>query len=326
MQVVPTFDGFAGQPSEHYSTAMSTGLQRSSVSAQSSTETRLLTPVGNQGCVAADISDTGITNCKSPPASEAAAVTNGSAPTNSPACEISTYPSFGQRRGPGMPPKPTPIPGTTQPGSERRDDADGSTLSESDTRASPEPPLTSSLPPVTSPAESPSTPHLSYEQRDAEHIRVQFSSTAMLGIRSLPDALAPHFRERLFAELLSIGKLRHDRQQQQMRQHGGGTGRAGRHAAALAPLLAHGSKAGPLHVPVRSSHSLWHISTLIRGGVSVSPSWDHGDISCLPSLYAHQSSLPVSQRSSLFTSRSRSSIHARWFLRGSRFLCMIEQP
>eukprot|EP00892_Ulva_mutabilis_P002056 jgi/Ulvmu1/11851/UM081_0009.1 len=133
----------------------------------------------------------------------------------------------------------------------------------------------SSQPPLDSPAMSPSTPLLSYEQSDAEHIKNQFSSTAMVGIRSLPDALAPHFRERLFAELLAIGKLRHERQQQQMRQHAGASGKADHHAAALAPLLAHGAKAGPLQVPVAAGQTapqersaLRHMFTVFEHGHS----------------------------------------------------------
>lgn len=208
----------------------------------------------------AETMDAGVTNCRSPRTSVASAVTNGSSPTNSPAHETSTCTPCGQKRGHGKPPKPTYMPGIAQSGSKHRDVTDRSSPAESDIRASPEQPLTSSLPAATSPTEAPSTPVLSYEQRDTEHIRVQFSSTAMLGIRSLPDALAPNFREKLFAELVSIGKLRHGRHQREMRQHGGGNEGPGRHAAALAPLLAHGSKAGPLHVPVRSSPSLWNFS------------------------------------------------------------------
>lgn len=250
MQDVATLDVFAGQPSELSATATPAGQPRQSVSAQDSKSARIMTTVATEPCGMASPPGTG---SKDGAAVQALDITdNYGASQQSPrGCGPGSHVHW--IGSTGRPPKPSDTGAVAQPGTKQRAMADRSRLSGSDNLESPEEHEAASSMLQDSPVEALASPALSYEQQDAEHVRVQFSSAAMQGIRSLPDALAPHFRERLFAELLAIGKLRHDRQQQQIRQHGGGNGRAGRHAAALAPLLAHGSKAGPLQVPVRSN-------------------------------------------------------------------------
>jgi hypothetical protein len=44
-----------------------------------------------------------------------------------------------------------------------------------------------------------------YINADAEEVANSFSIAAMVGIRSLPNALAPHFRQQLYQELVFTG-------------------------------------------------------------------------------------------------------------------------
>lgn len=217
--------------------------------------------------------DAGLATCTASSCHGTAESAHASSP-NPPSASEASSPNSHVPKHPsaGRPPKPALSFASGRSAANHRDLPPTSPRCISDTGTRPEQPLIqSSLPPVDSPARPPSTPRLSYEQQDHEHIRVQFSSAAMQGIRCLPNALAPHFRERLFAELLAIGKLRHERQQQQMRQHGGGKGITGRHTAALAPLLAHGTKAGPLQVPVRPIIPRLCSTAHIRLSIGASP-------------------------------------------------------
>ena len=81
----------------------------------------------------------------------------------------------------------------------------------------------------------------------------------MVGLRSLPNALQPHFRERLFAELVAVGQARRQQQRQKMSSNIYATAAHPEMAAALMPLLAHSTKGRPLQTPVRHPAQLCRI-------------------------------------------------------------------
>jgi hypothetical protein len=119
----------------------------------------------------------------------------------------------------------------------------------------------SALPPCT-----PEQPQQTcFGRSDLEHVKVQYSKIGMLGLRSLPDALKPNFRERLFAELVSIGQARRQQQRQKMSSNIYASAPHPDMAAALMPLLAHSTKGPPLQTPACSPHksAYMHINDLI---------------------------------------------------------------
>lgn len=91
-----------------------------------------------------------------------------------------------------------------------------------------------------------------FGRSDHEHVKAQYNKASMLGLRSLPDALQPHFRERLFAELVAIGQARRHQQRQKMSSNIYASNPHPEMAAALMPLLAHSTKGPPLQTQVHS--------------------------------------------------------------------------
>lgn len=98
-----------------------------------------------------------------------------------------------------------------------------------------------------------------FGRSDDEHVKAQYSKIGMLGLRSLPDALQPHFRERLFGELVAVGQARRQQQRQKMSSSIYATAAHPEMAAALMPLLAHSTKGRPLQTAVRFPLQLCNI-------------------------------------------------------------------
>jgi hypothetical protein len=98
-----------------------------------------------------------------------------------------------------------------------------------------------------------------FGRSDKEHVFTQWSSGTCLGIRSLPNALQPGFREQLFTELVAMGQARRRRQHARMHEHLFGAqaqaSESAEPATATIPLLAHSTKGAPLQMPVSLSLS-----------------------------------------------------------------------
>jgi hypothetical protein len=130
-----------------------------------------------------------------------------------------------------------------------------------------------------------------FGRSDLEHVKAQYTKASMVGLRSLPDALQPHFRERLFAELVAIGQAHRQQLRKKMSSNVYAHAANPEKAAALMPLLAHSTKGPPLQTPVCSSHKPQHMNNKFNKELCWTDSLFQPDLTPVTSLSA--SSIPT---------------------------------
>lgn len=162
---------------------------------------------------------------------------------------------------------------------------DGQTSAERDIPAgTPNQPPCSEGPCLAQPAAQTSSLPTEHTQYDTEYVSLQFSRTGFVGIRSLPDALAPEFRTRMYEAMVLVGKLRRQALKETRAHSQLHTSTAdSAEAQPVQPVLAYSTLGPALQVPVRApprARSSCHVACLATihlsfGGCSVIPSNMH---------------------------------------------------